>query len=114
LAASAVAAAATAGGWTLAVLVVAAGRPAAPTPTGRSGRGSPDAPAKEALGAGPIAAPTATPIASIAAANAAVTRGEGASSGGFRSLEGDFGPSRGDFCCSGVLSMTSEGSGLLQ
>jgi hypothetical protein len=34
-------------------------------------------PANDALGAGPIAAPTATPIASIPAASAALTRSEG-------------------------------------
>ncbi len=34
-------------------------------------------PASDALGAGPIAAPTATPMASIAAASAAATRTEG-------------------------------------
>jgi hypothetical protein len=33
--------------------------------------------ANEVLGAGPIAAPTATPVASIATASAAATRGEG-------------------------------------
>jgi len=39
---------------------------------------SADAPANDAVGAGPIAAPTATPTASIAAASTAVTRGDGA------------------------------------
>jgi hypothetical protein len=34
-------------------------------------------PANEALGAGPIAAPTATPMASIPAASAALARSEG-------------------------------------
>jgi hypothetical protein len=38
------------------------------------GRGEP---ANEALGAGPIAAPTATPMASIPAASAALARSEG-------------------------------------
>jgi hypothetical protein len=42
-----------------------------------SSSGRRDAPAKEALGAGPIAAPTATPIASIPPASAALMRGEG-------------------------------------
>jgi hypothetical protein len=35
------------------------------------------APANDVLGAGPIAAPTATPMASIPAANAALARSEG-------------------------------------
>ena len=123
LAGAGVAVSATGGGCTLAAPVVL-WRAAAPTPSIRSstGNGRPDDPAKEALGAGPIAAPTATPIASITAASAAVTRGEGASRGGLPAREGDsrlprvgfgsswedFRSSGGDFGCSGVLSMVSE------
>jgi hypothetical protein len=115
LAGAGVAVSATGGGWTLPVVVL--GCLAVPTPSIRSstGSGRPDDPAKEALGAGPIAAPTATPIASITAASAAVTRSEGARRGGLPVLEGDsrlprvgFGSSGGDFGCSGVLSMVSE------
>ena len=51
----------------------------------------------DGLGAGPIAAPTATPIPSIAAASAAVTRAEGAR--------------KGDFWLSGVLFI--EWSGII-
>ena len=40
-------------------------------------RGSRDAPAKDALGAGPMAAPPATPIASMPAASAPARRREG-------------------------------------
>ncbi len=43
----------------------------------RSSSGSSDVPASELLGVGPIAAPTTTPIANIAAASAALTRSEG-------------------------------------
>ena len=67
----------TAGGWTAVVLDLA------PAPLSDGSRGTSWPTAKEALGAGPIAAPTATPIASIAAASAAVTRGEGARRGDF-------------------------------
>ena len=71
-----VASAVIAGGWTLAAVARAA-RAAAPRASeaissGRLGL------ACEGVGAGPIAAPTATPIPSIAAASAAVTRAEGA------------------------------------
>lgn len=108
LAGAGVAVSATGGGGTLAV-PVALWR-AAPTPSIRSstGSGRPEDPAKEALGAGPIAAPTATPIASITAASAAITRGEGARNGDIPARRGDFCLSRGDFFGSGVLSMASE------
>jgi hypothetical protein len=43
-----------------------------------SSSGSRETPASDALGAGPIAAPTATPIPSIPAASAAQMRAEGA------------------------------------
>jgi hypothetical protein len=76
------------GGWT----AVAGLEPAA-TSDGSSGVSSPTA--NDALGAGPIAAPTATPIASIAAASAAVTRGDGAR--------------KEDFWLSGVLFIESGG-----
>jgi hypothetical protein len=109
LAGAGAAASATGGGWTLALPVVL-WRAAAPTPSIRSstGSGRPEDPAKDVLGAGPIAAPTATPIASITAASAAVTRGEGASRGDLRLSRGDFGSLRGDFGCSGVLFIASE------
>ena len=71
LVAGGVACGVAAGGWT-----VLAGLARAPTNDGSRGASWPTA--KEALGAGPIAAPTATPSASIAAARAAVTRGDGA------------------------------------
>jgi hypothetical protein len=117
LAGAGVAVSATGGGWTLAVAVVVLGRAPAPMPSARSstGSGKPDGPAKDVLGAGPMAAPTATPMASIAAARAAITRGEGARKGdsrlarvGFGSSGEDFCSSGGDFGCSGVLVMASE------
>ena len=66
----------TGGGWTVALLaLVGAPRLAiAAMELSTSGMRSP---ASEVSGAGPIAAPTATPIASIPAASAAATRGEG-------------------------------------
>jgi hypothetical protein len=65
-----VAAGVTGGGWT------GACRPTPAASSGGSSCPSPAAPAKDVLGAGPIAAPTATPIASMTPARAAVTRGE--------------------------------------
>jgi hypothetical protein len=76
-----VASATIAGGCAAAALACAA-RAAAPRASdaissGRLGLAS------DGVGAGPIAAPTATPIPSIAAASAAVTRAEGAWKGDF-------------------------------
>jgi hypothetical protein len=65
----------TGGGWTgptaLCAALVAAIRTSELISTGRLG------PARDGLGAGPIAAPTTTPKASIPAASIAVTREEG-------------------------------------
>jgi hypothetical protein len=70
-----VASAATGGGWTgataLCAALLAAMRASELISTGRLG------PARDGLGAGPIAAPTATPKASIPVANIAVAREEG-------------------------------------
>jgi hypothetical protein len=70
-----VASALTDGGWTgltaLCAALLAAIRASELISTGRLG------PARDALGAGPIAAPTATPRASIPAASIAVAREEG-------------------------------------
>jgi hypothetical protein len=67
----------TAGGWTVLVLGLAR----ALRNDGSSGRSRFSA--SEGVGAGPIAAPTAKPIASIAAASTAVMRGDGARKGDF-------------------------------
>jgi hypothetical protein len=110
LAAAGVACRLTGGGWTAAGLELSLG---CAVSVGSSGSSWPRA--NEELGAGPIAAPTATPIASIAAASAAVIRAEGMRGGDFPGIrgegvpEGDSAGIRGDdvpedcFSLSGVL-----------
>jgi len=67
----------TGGGWTVVVALVWAPVPAAARAAIDGSNSGMRSPAREALGAGPIAAPAATPRASIPAASAAVARGEG-------------------------------------